>query len=256
MTDPELHNALPALERLAVAAWVAHQHRAVGGWLWRFSNGGSKRANSVATLGAPEPDAERALDLVEELYARAGAPSQVYVADVSVPADLAGRLIRRGYALIEETTTMALRFGRAAGDHPPGFTSAAAPDRGWLETYESVLTPSRKEQARRILARSPAGSRFCSIVRDGATLATALVVADGGAAIVECVAVSAAARRGGMGRALMTGVHAEAQALGAGIAGLQVMSDNAPAIGLYAGLGYVNIGRNDFYAKPIPPRTP
>ena len=55
--DPDLE----AIERVSIHFWRPHEQRMIGGWIWRYSNGGSQRANSVATLDEPGMDLDEAL---------------------------------------------------------------------------------------------------------------------------------------------------------------------------------------------------
>src|SRR5690606_8256407 len=45
---PSERERLLAIEGAAVRAWPAGETREVDGWLWRYSGGGSQRANSVS----------------------------------------------------------------------------------------------------------------------------------------------------------------------------------------------------------------
>jgi ribosomal-protein-alanine N-acetyltransferase len=58
------------------------------------------------------------------------------------------------------------------------------------------------------------------------------------------------ARRRGVGRALMEEAHATGRRRGASVATLEVRRSNAPAIALYAALGYRQVGvRPNYYAE-------
>src|SRR5947207_3058700 len=50
MQVPISGDRLLAIERAAVAAWPALETADIDGWLWRYSGGGSQRANSVSAL--------------------------------------------------------------------------------------------------------------------------------------------------------------------------------------------------------------
>jgi ribosomal-protein-alanine N-acetyltransferase len=64
------------------------------------------------------------------------------------------------------------------------------------------------------------------------------------------VATSLAARRRGVGRALMVASEEEGRRLGARLSTLEVRRSNAPAIALYLALGYRQIGvRPNYYAE-------
>ena len=107
-------DTLLAIERAAVAAWPASETADIEGWLWRYSGGGSQRANSVSALAFTGADPERAIDEAERLYRARGASPMFQVCDVNAPADLDDRLQRRGYRLQEPCTCLAKRH--LAGD--------------------------------------------------------------------------------------------------------------------------------------------
>ncbi|PJE30157.1 Acetyltransferase [Pseudooceanicola marinus] len=63
------------------------------------------------------------------------------------------------------------------------------------------------------------------------------------------LAVDPAHRRQGLGRALVAAFEETARARGATIAFLEVAADNAPAIALYLGAGFVRAGRRPRYYR-------
>ena len=65
------------------------------------------------------------------------------------------------------------------------------------------------------------------------------------------VAVDPAARRRGIGRALISELLARARALSLSFVTLEVRETNAPAIALYAGFGFAPVGlRKNYYDSP------
>ncbi len=77
----------------------------------------------------------------------------------------------------------------------------------------------------------------------------ALGRAAAGEAELLTLAVHPDQRRDGLGRALLTGFEAEARARGAGVAFLEVATDNAAALALYRGAGYGYAGRRRNYYR-------
>jgi len=61
------------IERVAVRAWPALETSNVSGWLWRYTGGGSQRANSVSPLDFFGADVEAAIAAAEQLYGARGA---------------------------------------------------------------------------------------------------------------------------------------------------------------------------------------
>src|SRR3954452_3819881 len=92
---------LRRIERLHVRAWPALETADIDGWLWRYSGGGSQRANSVSPLALRGADADAAIVAAEARYRARGAAPMFQICDVSVPADLDRRLQQRGYRLQE-----------------------------------------------------------------------------------------------------------------------------------------------------------
>ena len=88
---------LTRIERLHVRAWPALESADINGWLWRYSGGGSKRANSVSTVDFSGNNPMLALDEVEARYRARNATAQVHTYDLSAPTAIAELLQGRGY---------------------------------------------------------------------------------------------------------------------------------------------------------------
>ena len=94
-----IHNeTLRRLERLHVRAWPAAETASIDGWLWRWSGGGSQRANSVSTIDFNGNDMAAALDHAEARYRAKAAPAQVHTYDLSRASGLPALLPRAAMA--------------------------------------------------------------------------------------------------------------------------------------------------------------
>lgn len=231
---------LQELDKVAAWAWPAFVVADVDGWLWRYSGGGSKRANSVLAIGWRGHDVERSIELVEKLYAERSAPPQFNVGSACDPPDLDRILEDRGYIAHEPVTTMVKEVAAAVAV-PPEVVRAQEPSDGWMETYTSVISASRKPQAPQLVARVPRPRAFFSCIRESRVTSAGLGVAKDGIAVVECMATRADARRTGGARSILAGIEAWAGEQGARIIFLQAVTANAPAIALYKGAGYVPV---------------
>jgi hypothetical protein len=100
------NETLRRLERLHVRAWPASETARIGGWLWRWSGGGSQRANSVSTIDFTGNDPLAALDRVEQGYRTKGVVARLHSFDLSQPPELPALLAARGYGMGETTPTM------------------------------------------------------------------------------------------------------------------------------------------------------
>jgi ribosomal protein S18 acetylase RimI-like enzyme len=239
---------LRRLERLHVRAWPAAETMRVDGWLWRYSGGGSQRANSVSTVDGTGGDAVAAIERVEALYRDRGVPARFHTYALTQPADLAALLQARGYRPTEATTTM-IRTARPGLAPPDDVEIAADPGAEWLDVYLGAITESRRAVNREILRRVPDRRAFFSVRRGGRVITSALGVVDGGFAVAECVATREDARGQRGADAAMRGLMAWAGSLGAHVVGLQVVSTNAPALALYRRLGFVAACENRFWMR-------
>ena len=229
------------IEEAGVHAWPALETAPLQGWLWRYSDGGSQRANSVSALTFTGADLDIAIDEAERLYASRGKGAMFQVSDVSAPAELDKRLEARGYRINDPCTTLVSPINIAV-NRPVGieYFETATPE--WFDCYASVITPERRRVAPQILNRIPPGSAFCGVRRDGRIVATALAVAHKDVVIAECVATLADARGTGAATAVMRGLESWGAAQGCKSSALQALVNNATAQALYRSLGYRPLG--------------
>jgi N-acetylglutamate synthase len=229
---------LLAIERAGVMAWPAGETAVIDGWLWRFANGGSQRANSVSTLDYSGTDLDQSIADVEQRYRARGARPLFQVCDVTSPGDLGQRLQRRGYSDRDRCTTLVSAVSTEATLVDAGFEVLDHATAAWTACYTSVITPDRRRTAPDILARVPPGSGFCCVKRNGQIVATALGVTHAGVTIAECVATLASARGQGAAAAVMRGLAVWGARQGAHTIALQAVAANHPAQALYRSLGY------------------
>lgn len=85
---------------------------------------------------------------------------------------------------------------------------------------------------------------------DGEVLGYGGLLVVGGDGDIQTIAVDAAARGRGLGRALMEELLAEAARRGAASVFLEVRADNPVARGLYASLGFTEIAVRERYYQP------
>jgi GNAT superfamily N-acetyltransferase len=236
-----------AIERLHVRAWPALETAVVDGWLWRYSGGGSQRANSVSTVQFSGDDPAAALDEVEARYRARGAPTRIHTYDLTAPPGLISLLRARGYREGEATITMMKPV--TAPELPPGIEIADAADAAWRDVYLGAITESRRTTNAKILDAIPRPRAWFSWLRDGRVASTGLCVADGDLAVIECMATHADARRQGGARAMLAGIEAWAATRGVRAVALQVVAANSPALALYGGVGFVPVASNRFWVK-------
>lgn len=239
---------LLAAERAAVAAWPALETAQIGRWLWRFSNGGSRRANSVSCLDSPGAEVDRAIAEAEARYRACGVAASFQVGDVCEPADLGERLRARGYTDHDPCTTLGIDLPSPVA-MPSDAELTLRMTEAWLAVYTSTLTPDRARTNPLILARIPEPCAFVSVRRGGDVVGCTLAVVSGDTAVVECVGTVASARRQGVARDAVQAALSYAHAQGARRAALSALATNMPAQALYSQLGFTQWGRYSVFVK-------
>jgi N-acetylglutamate synthase len=226
------------LEERALNAWPALQTVLMGGWILRFSEGYTKRANSACTLrGDAVPLAEIGWE-IEALYERNGQRAIFRLTSLARAQDVEW-LRERGYLRIEPTAVMTGGLPvEARAD--PGVTFANAPDEAWLAGFAAGnrYGPSVRPTLERMLAAIRPPAIYATVSDGGVACGYGLVVIERGRAGLFDILIEEHARRRGLGRRLVSAMLRAASAAGASGAYLQVLQTNVPAIALYRSLAF------------------
>lgn len=235
------------LERRAAECWPPFSQGILEGWQLRFSEGVSRRANSVLAL---EETGSSALDLridaAEKFYRQRGLPCRFQISGAVAPHGLDAELERRGYVMEARTLVMtadaasvvknladrqALRFRARLFSGPTG---------AWFQVYGGGLAQGRERGLRCRLAEGLPAPRAYAVVDDGTEPAAvgAAVIRDDWALILCMATRDGYRRRGHAARVLAALAAWAADTDRARRLFLQVESDNRPAMALYHLAGF------------------
>lgn len=256
------------IEELSLNAWPALQTTLADGWVHRFAEGYTRRANSVHPLYPAEDDLATKVARSERLYRARGLPVIFKLTAASCPAELDAFLAARGYALDAPTSVQCLALAGGAnssaraGGAPPLYDAAqagvgdvasspadveltAAVTEDWFDAFcrASNLASQRRPIAWQMLHAIVPATAFAAIRREGKIVACGFAAAQDGYVGFYDIVTDPAYRRRGLAGQLMCGLLAWGRAQGATTAYLQVMLNNPPALALYAGLGFREVYR-------------
>jgi ribosomal protein S18 acetylase RimI-like enzyme len=231
------------LEELSINAWPSLQTMLYDGWVLRFSDGYTKRANSSNPLYGGVLSVDEKIDACEKLYSDRRLDTVFKLTAASCPAGLDGTLSARGYVLEPgcAVQTLDLQNGIAKlGD--PAVTLSSDVSDGWLSAFcqMSDLDQRKKGTAERMLLNIVPQKRLASISdNERGIIACGMAVLQGDHVGLFDIVTHKDLRRRGHGRQLVSGLLHWAKENGARRAYLQVTLDNEAALSLYSGLGFV-----------------
>ncbi len=237
-----------AIEEAAFAAWPAHAVLEVDGWRARRAEGITGRANSVCAVehAGARPLAE-SLAAVEAFYAAHNLPARFQITPASLPTGLDALLDARGYRRLSSTSVQTALLPSILERTPalralPHFAVevAEAFDEEWFAAYgvaESLAPESVAERAA-VLGRIPGPVAFARLDADGAPAAVGLGVVYGSWLGIFCMSTLSTQRRRGAATALLRTLAIWGSLYDACEAYLQVKTDNAAALAVYARAGF------------------
>jgi N-acetylglutamate synthase len=240
------------LDDLMRRGWPSLEESTVDGWLARFAEGVTQRANSVLPLAEPSA-VHRALSAVESLYAARGLPAVFQLGPVTHPPDLDALLAARGYRYGSPTLVRTAPVAAVLALPVPSVTVTISdePDEEWMALWWQVDgrgDDTAKSVARKILTGGPA--RYATTRGSaGATAVARLALVDtwGG---LYCLAVRPDARRGRLAAAVTRALVADAASDGVEHCWLQVREENTAARALYTAAGFTTVARYHYRTQP------
>jgi N-acetylglutamate synthase len=229
------------IEEAGLNAWPAHQQMLYDGWLLRFANGYTKRANSVMPVYSSEKDIDNKIDSSEDVYRQMGLPP-VFRLTPLAGGSLDQVLAGRGYRKIDPTRVMTLDLVDWHFPVQPDVPLRELPLDQWMGVFSEISgslvekQPAHAEILRNIL--NPHITVALEI--SGKWVACGLGVLERDWFGLFDIVTHPEYRQQGFGTQLIAGMLKWATEQGALRSYLQVMENNMPALKLYAKLGYVD----------------
>jgi ribosomal protein S18 acetylase RimI-like enzyme len=227
------------LEEISLNALPALQTALHDGWVIRFANGYSRRANSINPLYPVCGDVSANIHACEQMYAQRGLPTIFKLTPAAQPEGLDSRLAELGYMVDAPTSVQTLDLGRVPAADTPAHLSPSFTDE-WFAAYcqlggtESRHGPTLAQMLRNLVPQAV----YALITQGGEPVACGLGVLQAGYLGFYDIVTAAQVRGRGLGEQVMRGLLAWGKQAGAHTGYLQVMLNNEPALRLYAKLGF------------------
>jgi len=227
------------IEEVALNAWPALQTLVYDGWLLRFANGYTKRANSVVPLYTGTRPLEAKIDYCERMYQQQKQPIIFRLPSfVEGVNELDAALATRGYQPLDETIVQLSDLRHASYTQSDRAYQVLHANH-WLPIYHG-MEKGRTDRAahERILAAIMSPTCYIAVM-EAQYVACGLGVCDRSYVGLFDIVTDPGHRQQGYGMDAVRSLLAWGQdACDAAYAYLQVMADNTPALRLYGKFGF------------------
>ncbi|MFC1525206.1 GNAT family N-acetyltransferase [Candidatus Latescibacterota bacterium] len=231
------------LEERALNAWPALRQSLFDGWILRFSEGYTKRANCVVPFYPGVGGAGDKIARCERTYAQHQLPPIFKILPFCEPRALDDALASRGYVREDETLVQSVALPVSTVETPvserPTVIHGEAP-RSYLEAYARLngISAIQLPRVSAILAQSAGEVGYAAVMEGGQVVACGLGIVEGDHLGLYGVATDTAHRRRGLGAGLVKDLMVWASQRRARQAYLQVRVSNHAARSLYRKLGF------------------
>jgi GNAT superfamily N-acetyltransferase len=233
---------ITTLEEISLNAFPALQTVLYDGWILRFANGYSRRANSVQPLYVPTQPLDEKIAYCEKLYRAQNLPVVFKMTRAAQPAPLDAKLELRGYSREADTIvqTCELAPHNALRVHAVEICEAWREE--WFDAFCRMNNPNPAHRAtrRQMLRWIVPQKGFAMLRENGVVRACGLGVCQEKYLGLFDIVVDQNFRQRGYGKRIVSQLMAWGKQNGAQTAYLQVIAHNTPALNLYAQLGFVD----------------
>jgi GNAT superfamily N-acetyltransferase len=226
------------VEETCLNAWPALRQVLLDGWVLRFSDGLTRRANSANPLRADYNRTDALIPACEALYRRQLLPTIFRVPSIIDP-ELDERLDALGYGSEGESWVLYGDIDAVASARDPEVQLSAHPTPEWLRAMGELQNHTIEQSGiyRRIVGAIVIPAAFAALAIDGEFVALAYGALHNGLLCYESVITDSRRRKHGYARRIIATLAAWAKDEGARGACLQVEAANAPALALYDAIG-------------------
>jgi GNAT superfamily N-acetyltransferase len=229
------------IEEAGMNAWPTHQQMLYDGWLLRFANGYTKRANSVMPVYESSLYVDEKIDYSEEIYHQMGLPP-VFRLTPLAPESLDPALQVRGYKTLHPTRVLTLPLKNWTIPVPKENLIRELPLEQWMGVFSEISgSLVEKQPAHAQILRNILNPYLTAALEiSGKWVACGLGVLERDWFGLFDIVTHPDYRQQGFATQLIAGMLDWAISQGARKSYLQVMENNAPALRLYDKLGYVD----------------
>ncbi len=239
------HEHIRFIERLAAKAWRPETEHPLDGWRLRYTQGVTRRGNSVLPIesGTKIPLEEK-ITQTEAFFTGWGEPPCFQMTKASQPEALIDTLAKRGYQDAYHTQVQTAQLAHVlentaqASKYKPNHSDQFFEE--WFNLYVNTSGYDAHSVAVRqgILSRVPPDANFLLLTDDATPVAVGLGVAENGWVGIYCMVTHENYRRQGAATQVLHELAKWGEGHKVSQMYLQVMENNPAGLALYAKAGF------------------
>ena len=229
------------LEEISMNAWPSLQTFMYDGWILRFGNGVTRRANSIVPIYESTKEVEAKIEFCERLYANHKLPTIFKITSASTPANIDKVLEKKGYAIDAETSFQTINlYAEFVIDSSCEISIDSCYSDYWLQCYMDFNNHDmcNFDTYKCLLDQIRTKKGLLLLKHNNKTVGCGLGVLEGEFIGLFDIVVSPEERSNGFGKAVVESLLNWGKREGATTGYLQVMLNNTPAINLYEKIGF------------------
>lgn len=232
------------IEEISMNAWPSLQIKLYDGWILRFSNGYTKRANSVNPIYESIINLDEKIDFCEKEYSKRKLPTVFKLTEESKPEGIDKKLEERGYSRCGETSLRIMDMKKYCCSEAENVVINNKYTDQWLEGFfhcSDIFDEKVQSVVERILNNIQGTVIYATKQADGRTAGCGYGAIERGYIGIFDIVVHKDYRGNGYGKDILNGILGAALQLNIKKAYLQVTAGNTPAERLYDKLGFTEL---------------
>lgn len=234
------------LEELSMNAWPSLQTKLYDGWVLRFSDGYTRRANCISPMYESTMNLNEKIDFCETQYVSRSLPTLFKLVDENYHRVIDAILEERGYVQINETSMKLFDLTQYIAPDVTNVTIYLKSNNDWLKAFFScsnILDKTTQLVAKKILNNILGPVIYVAKEIDSKIVGCAYGAIEGEYIGIFDVVVHKDFRGNGYGRDLINGILGTALHMNVTNAYLQVTVGNTSAEKLYEKIGFREVYR-------------